>query len=79
MYNKMVHTVTFVLLIAGGLNWLSLGAFNIDLVHMLLGGISEMLVRVVYILVGLSAVYEIIIHKTVCTACNASASTPSVT
>ena len=45
-----------VLLIIGGLNWGLIGLFDLDLVQAIFGG-SPMLVRIVYILVGLSAVY----------------------
>lgn len=45
-----------VLLIVGGVNWGMVGAFNIDLVSSLFGDMT-VLTRVVYGLVGLSAVY----------------------
>lgn len=59
--------VAFVLLIVGGLNW-GLTAFGINLVNMLLGS-WPMLERVVYLLVGASAVYELITHKDNCKEC----------
>ncbi|PJC56223.1 DUF378 domain-containing protein, partial [Candidatus Kaiserbacteria bacterium CG_4_9_14_0_2_um_filter_41_32] len=37
MHNKLVHLVAFGLLVIGGLNWLLVGAFDINLVTMLLG------------------------------------------
>lgn len=74
MNNKMIHMVTFSLLVAGGLNWLLVGLFDYNLVYMLLGGISPMLVKAVYILVGLSAVYEVMNHKTNCAACTTETS-----
>ncbi len=78
MHNKTVHMITFLLLVVGGLNWLLVGVFGYNLVEMLLGGISEMAVRAVYVLVGLSAIYELAIHKGSCTMCGAgSNSTPS--
>ena len=48
--------IALVLVIVGGLNWGLVGAFNFDLVATLLGEMSA-LARVVYILVGLSAIY----------------------
>lgn len=48
--------LAFVLLVVGGLNWGLVGLFNFDLVTTLLG-VDSILSRVVYILVGLSAVY----------------------
>ena len=53
---KMLETITFVLVIIGGLNWGLYGALQMDLVDMLLGSIP-VLAQVVYVLVGLSAVY----------------------
>ena len=47
-----------VLLIVGGLNWGLVGLFNVDLVAALFGTQSA-LSRIVYVLVGLSALYSI--------------------
>lgn len=59
--------ISFLLLIVGGLNWLLVGALDFNLVTTLVGdgGIAQ----VVYILVGLAAIYELITHKTTCKAC----------
>ena len=62
MHNKTVHMVTFLLVIVGGLNWLLVGLLEMNLVMMIFGGIP-MLERAVYVLVGLSAVYELLTHK----------------
>lgn len=45
-----------VLVVVGGLNWGLVGIFNFDLVATIFGDMSG-LSRVVYVLVGLSAVY----------------------
>ncbi len=66
---KSLHTLTFLLLVIGGLNWLLVGAFGWD-VGMLFGGQTETISRLIYILVGLSAVYEIFTHKKMCANCN---------
>jgi uncharacterized membrane protein YuzA (DUF378 family) len=50
--------IALILLIIGGLNWGLVGLFNFDLVQTLLGGYN-ILSRLVYILVGLSALYTI--------------------
>lgn len=57
---KALNLVTLVLLIVGGLNWGLVGAFQFDLVASLFGGQDAMLSRVVYLLVGLSAVWQIV-------------------
>lgn len=54
---KTVDVVTGVLLVVGGLNWGLVGAFNLDLVAAIFGAGSA-LARVVYVLVGLSALYQ---------------------
>ena len=50
--------VALVLVIVGGLNWGLVGLFNFDLVEAILGTIP-VLQSVVYILVGIAAVYMI--------------------
>lgn len=49
--------VAITLLVIGGLNWGLVGLFGFDLVATIFGGASSLLARIVYILVGLSAVY----------------------
>jgi uncharacterized membrane protein YuzA (DUF378 family) len=56
---RAFNIITQVLLIVGGLNWLLVGAFDFDLVAALFGEMSP-LSRVVYVLVGLSAIYQIV-------------------
>ena len=59
--------VTFILLIVGGLNWL-LTALGFNLVNAILGG-APVVEKLVYIIVGLSAIYELAIHKKTCKLC----------
>ena len=66
---KALHIVAFVLLVVGGLNW-GLSAVGYNLVNMLLGS-WPMVEKAVYIVVGLSAVYEVIFHKENCKTCAA--------
>lgn len=53
---KALTLLALVLLVVGGLNWGLVGLFQFDLVATLLGA-GSMLANIVYILVGLSAVY----------------------
>lgn len=64
----MLHKITFTLLVIGGLNWL-LAAFGygIDIFFMWL---PFNIIMLVYILIGLSAVYELVMHKKMCKMCN---------
>jgi hypothetical protein len=51
--------IALVLIIIGGLNWGLVGAFKFDLVAAIFGEMS-IIARIVYILVGLSAIYGIL-------------------
>ncbi len=53
-----VDWVALILLIVGGLNWALVGLFNIDLVARILGDMTTAS-RIIYVLVGLAAVYSI--------------------
>jgi len=62
---KILHKVSWVLVIIGGLNWLLVGLFSWD-VGMIFGGQGALISRIVYILVGLSAIYLIFGCKNCC-------------
>ncbi len=64
MMKKMcgVHKAAWVLLLVGGLNWGLVGLFDVDLVKWLLGA-WPLVVRIVYVLVGASAVAMLGIGK----------------
>jgi uncharacterized protein len=53
-----VDLIALILVIVGGLNWGLVGLFNFDLVATIFG-MGSALARIVYIVVGLSAVYMI--------------------
>ncbi len=56
--NKLnsLDIVAIILVVIGGLNWALVGIFNFDLVAAIFGDMS-VVSRIVYILVGLSAIY----------------------
>jgi uncharacterized membrane protein YuzA (DUF378 family) len=56
---KPLNVITLILLIVGGLNWGLVGLLNFDLVAALFGA-SSLLPRVVYMLVGASALWQLI-------------------
>ena len=56
---RAINLITLVLVIVGGLNWGLVGAFNFNLVAAIFGEMSA-LSRIVYVLVGLSALWQII-------------------
>jgi uncharacterized membrane protein YuzA (DUF378 family) len=51
-----LHKVAWILLIIGGLNWLLFGLFNWE-IGSLVGGMGSVIAKIIYILVGLSALY----------------------
>ncbi|OQA03479.1 MAG: hypothetical protein BWY68_00730 [bacterium ADurb.Bin400] len=51
-----MRTVAMILLIIGGINWGLVGLFGLDLVAAIFGTFT-LLTRIVYILVGLAAIY----------------------
>ncbi|MBP6930099.1 DUF378 domain-containing protein [Patescibacteria group bacterium] len=55
-----VDWLVLVLVIVGGLNWGLVGFFQFDLVAWIFGDAANVLARIVYALVGLSAVYLLV-------------------
>jgi uncharacterized membrane protein YuzA (DUF378 family) len=56
---RALNFITLLLVIVGGLNWLLVGLFDFDLVAALFGDMSP-LSRIVYVLVGVSALFQLI-------------------
>lgn len=54
--------LAFALLIIGGLNWGLVGLFNFDVVAAIFGAMSTVS-RVIYVLVGLAALYKLFFCK----------------
>jgi uncharacterized membrane protein YuzA (DUF378 family) len=59
---KTAYNIAFILVIIGGLNWLLVGLFGWDIGN-IFGGQGAIISRIVYILVGVSAVYLATAHK----------------
>ncbi len=53
----ILDKIALTLAIIGGLNWGSVGLFRFDVVAFLCGGATTPLARVIYALVGLSALW----------------------
>ncbi len=64
---KLLHMVAFSLVVVGALNWGAVGLLNTNVVETVLG--MGTLSKVVYILVGLSAVYLAVGHMNECKTC----------
>jgi len=65
---KTLHYITFALVVIGALNWGLVGLFNFNLVTALVGTWPS-IEKIVYILVGLSAVVILVTHKKDCKNC----------
>lgn len=59
---NMFDWIALLLLVVGGLNWGMIALFNIDVVSSLFGDMT-VVTRIVYGLVGLSAVYSVFIFS----------------
>ncbi len=53
----VLDKIALILSIIGGLNWGSIGLFRFDLVAFICGGATTPLARLIYVLVGLSALW----------------------
>ena len=61
---RTVDVVAAILLVVGGLNWGLVGLINLDLVARIFGDMS-VLSRIVYILVGVAALYQAVQWKAI--------------
>lgn len=66
---KALHIVSFTLVLVGALNWGLVGLFSFDLVAALLGTMPS-LAKLVYVLVGVSAIIVAVTHKKDCKVCS---------
>jgi len=65
---KALHMIALILLVIGGLNWLLVGLAMWD-IGAIFGGQDALISRLIYILVGLSAILVIVTHKKDCRGC----------
>jgi hypothetical protein len=58
---KALNLITLLLVVIGGLNWglVAIGGHSMDLVANLFGGADATVARIIYGLVGLSAIWQI--------------------
>lgn len=64
-----LHKIAWVLLIIGGINWLLIGVIGWGVEDL----VGMQIARIIYVLVGVSAVYELFTHKNNCKDCVAKA------
>ena len=63
-FAKTIDVVVWVLLIVGGLNWGLVGLFEFNLVAAIFGPMS-ILSRIIYVLVGFAALYDVFAIKAI--------------
>lgn len=56
---KTMDTLALILVIIGALNWGMIGLFQFDLVASIFGGMSGIISRIIYTLVGLAGIWGI--------------------
>ncbi|MBW7455478.1 DUF378 domain-containing protein [Paenibacillus sepulcri] len=56
---KTLNIIGLIILIIGGLNWLLVGLFEYDVVSEIFDGSDTVGAKIVYIIVGLSALYAL--------------------
>ena len=59
----VMDKIALALLIVGGLNWGCIGLFQFDLVAFACGGSASLISRIIYTVVGLSAVWCISLDR----------------
>lgn len=55
----MITFICFLVLLIGGINWLSIGALQFDMVAGIFGTQASIMSRIVYILVGVATIWMI--------------------
>lgn len=66
---KLLHIVSYTLVVVGALNWGLIGLLDFNLVSSLFGGMPT-IENVVYILIGVAAAYSVYEHKQICMICS---------
>jgi uncharacterized protein len=56
---KIVDFISFLILIFGGINWLSIALFQYDIVAGLFGTQASIFSRIIYLVVGIATAYTI--------------------
>lgn len=57
---RAINIITLILAIIGGINWGLMGLAQFDLVATLFGGPGAAVSRIIYIIIGLSALWQLV-------------------
>ncbi len=63
-YMKTIDLIAAIFLFAGGINWGLVAIFDFNMVTWLFGGMN-ILTRVVYLLIAISAIYDALMWKSI--------------
>lgn len=66
---KWLHMVSFLLMVVGAVTWGTVALFQFNLVDMVFTEGSQ-LGQLVYVLVGVSGLYQLATHKSDCKTCS---------
>lgn len=61
LWQSYVNNITQTLLIIGGFNWLLIGLFNLNIIDVILGERFHIITDIIYVIVGISAFWQIYI------------------
>ena len=53
----MIDTISLLLTIIGGINWLLVGVFQFELVAWIFGGQAALVSRIIYVIIGAAALW----------------------
>ncbi|OQM76680.1 DUF378 domain-containing protein [Manganibacter manganicus] len=56
---RAMNLITLILIIIGGLNWLSMGLAGYDILGAIFGGSGDAVARIAYVIIGLSAIWQL--------------------
>ncbi len=56
---ETLRKIALILIIVGALNWLLVGLFEVDLVATLFGSATNLMAKIIYILIGVSGLISI--------------------
>lgn len=56
---KALNYIALILIVIGALNWALIGLFQFDLVGAIFGGMTSMLSRIIFIIVGLAGLWSL--------------------
>ncbi|MEG1705302.1 MAG: DUF378 domain-containing protein [Clostridia bacterium] len=54
---KIINSIILAILIIGAINWGSIGIFKIDLVGTIFGGMTSIISRIIFTLVGIAGLW----------------------